>query len=71
MNNKVLTGPANVGIQVLQYNGQAYAPASTASNDTISGQGIGVQVYSDVAVGDFPGTSRSATAISSTPTPRR
>ena len=53
--NKV-HGTANVGIQVLQYSGQAYAPASTASNDTISGQGIGVQVYSDLAVGDFPGT---------------
>jgi len=47
VNNKLhVTG--NVGIQVLQYSGQTYAPASTASNDTISGQGIGVQVYSDL-----------------------
>ena len=38
----------HVGIQVLQYSGQTYASASTASNDTISGQGVGVQVYSDL-----------------------
>jgi len=43
-----LHGTGNVGIQVLQYSGQSYAPASTASNNTISGQGIGVQVYSDL-----------------------
>lgn len=47
VNNKVHVA-GNVGIQVLQYSGQSYAPASTASNDTISGQGIGVQVYSDL-----------------------
>jgi hypothetical protein len=41
-------GTGNVGIQVLQYSGQSYASASTASNDTISGQGVGVQVYSDL-----------------------
>jgi hypothetical protein len=47
VNNK-LHGTGNVGIQVLQYSGQTFASASTASNDTISGQGIGVQVYSDL-----------------------
>lgn len=49
-------GSANVGIQVLQYNGQSYAPRSTAAKDTITGEGIGVQVLSDNAAGDFPGT---------------
>jgi hypothetical protein len=44
---------------VLQYgppNGQSYAPASTATKDTISGQSVGVEVLSDNAAGDFPGT---------------
>jgi hypothetical protein len=51
-----ISGPGNVGIQVQQYSGQTYAAASTASHDTISGQGIGVQVLSDnAATGDFPG----------------
>lgn len=55
-----LKGSGNVGIEVLQYgvpNGQSYAPASTATKDTISGQGVGVEVLSDnAATGDFPGT---------------
>ncbi len=51
-----INGTANVGIEVLQYNGQSYAPAETAKSDHISGQGIGVQVLSDNASsGDFPG----------------
>jgi len=53
-----LSGPGNVGIEVLQYGGvatgQAYAPAATASRDTITGQGVGVEVLSDNAT---PGTS--------------
>jgi hypothetical protein len=56
VNSNTIDGTANVGIQILQYNGQAYAPAETAKSDTISGQGIGVQVYSDNASsGDLPG----------------
>jgi hypothetical protein len=54
--NNTINGTGNAGIQTLQYHGQSYAPASTASRDTISGQGIGVQVLSDNAAGDFPGT---------------
>jgi hypothetical protein len=56
VNNNKVNGTGNVGIQVLQYNGQTYAPASTASHVTITGQGIGVQVLSDNAAGDVPGT---------------
>lgn len=60
VNDNKLKGSGNVGIEVLQYgvpNGQSYAPASTATKDTISGQGVGVEVLSDNAVsGDFPGT---------------
>ncbi len=57
-----IKGASNVGIQVIQYSGQSYAPAETASHDTITGQGIGVQVLSDNATpgsapgDDFPGT---------------
>ncbi|MGO8871415.1 MAG: right-handed parallel beta-helix repeat-containing protein [Acidimicrobiales bacterium] len=40
-------GTGLVGIQVLQYSGQAYAPASTGVQEVIRGQGIGVQVLSD------------------------
>jgi len=47
------TGP--IGIEVLQAYWQSYAPASTAIHQTISGQGVGVEVDSDNAVGDFPG----------------
>jgi hypothetical protein len=50
-----IDGTGNVGIQVLQYAGQPYAPASTASKDTITGQGVGVQVLSDNQAGDLPG----------------
>jgi hypothetical protein len=51
-----ISGTSNVGIQVLQYDGQAYAPASKASHQTISGQGVGVQVLSDQSpTGDLPG----------------
>ena len=51
-----VNGSGNVGIQVLQYSGQAYADASTASHVKISSQGVGVQVHSDnAATGDFPG----------------
>jgi hypothetical protein len=57
VDNNKLSGPGNVGIEVQQYGGaqgQAYAPAETASHDTITGQGVGVEVLSDNAT---PGTS--------------
>jgi hypothetical protein len=60
VNGNKLKGSGNVGIEVLQYgapNGQSYAPASTATKDSISGQGVAVEVLSDNALtGDFPGT---------------
>jgi len=56
LSHDVINGTGPVGIQIGQYNGQSYAPASSASNESISGQGIGVQVYSDNALtGDLPG----------------
>ncbi len=55
LSHDVINGSGPVGIQVLQYVGQAFAPANTAIHESISGQGIGVQVYSDAAVGDLPG----------------
>ena len=56
LSHDVINGTGPVGIQIGQYNGQTYAPASSASHESISGQGIGVQVYSDNAVsGDLAG----------------
>jgi hypothetical protein len=43
----------NVGIQLLQFEGQSYGPKGTASSDTISGMtNWGVQGYSDNLPGD-------------------
>ena len=59
VNSNTIGGSGLVGIEVLQYNGQTYAPLPTATKDTISGQGVGVKVYSDQAVtGDLAGTFR-------------
>lgn len=60
VDSNTISGPGNVGIETLQYggaNGQSFAPRSTATKDTISGQGVGVEVLSDnAATGDLPGT---------------
>jgi hypothetical protein len=70
LSRDTIDGTGAVGIQVLQYDGQPYAPAETASLDTITGQGIGIQVLSDDAgSGDLPGTfaiSSSGFAIGNT-----
>ncbi len=52
-----ITG-GNVGIQVLQYQGQAFGVNDTACSDTIKGESVAaVQVLSDQAsTGDYPGT---------------
>ncbi|MBV8463676.1 MAG: right-handed parallel beta-helix repeat-containing protein [Acidimicrobiales bacterium] len=55
ISHNVIDGSGNAGIQVLQYGSQSYAPAEVAKSDTISGQGIGVQVYSDQAASDPAG----------------
>ena len=54
--SNVISGSGNIGIAVLQYDGQSYAPASKASKQNISGQGVGVDVLSDQSPGDLPGT---------------
>jgi len=47
----------NVGIQLLQYAGQTFGIQSYASADVIKGEAVAaVQVLSDQAPGDFPGT---------------
>jgi hypothetical protein len=51
-----IEGSGEAGIEVLQYDGQSYAPASTATKDSISGQQVGVEVLSDNSPGDLPGS---------------
>ncbi len=61
LNNDTINGTGNVGIQIMQYidnafqGSQTYTQAETATNDTISGQGAAVQVYSDNNPADFGG----------------
>ncbi len=57
VNNDTIEGASNDGIVIVQYKGQTYAPNSSATTDTITGQKIGVNVNSDrAATGDFAGT---------------
>jgi hypothetical protein len=50
-------GSGEAGIEVIQYDGQSFAPASTASKNKISGQQVGVEVLSDnSSTGDLPGS---------------
>ncbi len=57
-----IDGTGDVGIEILQYidndylGTQTYAPAETANGDTITGQGVAVQVYSDDNPADFGGS---------------
>lgn len=52
-----ITGPGNIGIDLFQYEGQSYAPDSSASKDRIEGMGeAAVKVESDNQPGDFPGS---------------
>jgi hypothetical protein len=51
-----ISGPGNIGIDLFQYEGQAYAPDSTGSSLHIEGQSqAGVKVESDKQPGDLPG----------------
>lgn len=51
-----INGTGNIGIDLFQYEGQAYAPDSTASGLHIEGQSqAGVKVESDKQPGDLPG----------------
>lgn len=55
--DNTITGPANIGIDLLQYEGQAYAPTSSASHDDIHGMSeAAVKVESDKQPGDHPGS---------------
>jgi hypothetical protein len=52
-----IEGSGEAGIEVIQYDGQSFAPASSASKNSISGQQVGVEVLSDnSATGDLPGS---------------
>jgi len=52
-----IEGSGEAGIEVIQYDGQAYAPASSATGNSISGQQVGVEVLSDNSpTGDLPGS---------------
>lgn len=50
-----ITGPGNVGIDLLQYAGQTLASQSSASSVHVEGQSVAVDVESDKAAGDKPG----------------
>ena len=51
-----INGPGHIGIDLLQYEGQAYGVKSTASGDTIENMSVAsVDVESDLQSGDFPG----------------
>lgn len=57
LKNDTITGPANIGIDLFQYEGQAYAPTSSAAHDEIDGMSdAAVKVESDKAPGDHPGS---------------
>lgn len=56
LKNDTIAGPGEVGIEIYQYAGQAYAPNSSASGAKIEGMSeAGVRVASDKAAGDKPG----------------
>lgn len=50
-----ITGPGNVGIDLLQYEGQTLASQSSASGVHVEGQSVAVEVESDKAAGDIAG----------------
>jgi hypothetical protein len=55
--NDTIVGPGNIGIELFQYEQQTYAPTSSASGDTIENMGgAAVEVQSDKAPGDHPGS---------------
>ncbi len=65
-----ITGPANVGIELVQYAQQAYAPTSSASSDEVEGMtDAAVKVQSDKAPGDHAGSFKiTNSALSSNAT---
>jgi len=68
VNNDTISG-GNVGIQVIQYNGQGYGVKAVVKDVTVSGMSVAAaQVYSDDVTGDFPGSlSISGSKISGNP----
>jgi len=54
--NDMMSGSSKDGILIFQYEGQAYAPTSFATSDSIRDQSVAaVKVDSDNAAGDHPG----------------
>ena len=52
-----IKGPGNIGIDLFQYEGQAYAPNSSAAKDHVEGMSeAAVKVESDKQPGDHPGS---------------
>jgi hypothetical protein len=53
INKDTITGPANIGIQLIQYEGQAFGPRGTGNEDTVSSmKSYAVEGLSDKAAGD-------------------
>jgi hypothetical protein len=71
VNKDEITGPGNVGIQVLQYEGQSFGPKGTGTEDKVSGMTAwAVEGLSDLAPGDEAGSFKiSNSAISGNPGP--
>ena len=56
VDNDTISG-GNVGIQVLQYDGQAYGITGVVRNDTVSGMAVAAcQIHSDDTAGDVSGS---------------
>lgn len=55
--HNTITGPGNVGIELIQDEAEAYAPSSSATGDDIEGMSVAaVEVQSDKQPGDKPGS---------------
>jgi hypothetical protein len=55
--DNLITGPGEIGIDLFQYEGQSYAPTSSASGDEVEGMSeAAVEVQSDKAAGDHAGS---------------
>jgi hypothetical protein len=57
LKDDAITGPGEIGIDLFQYEGQAYAPTSSASSDEVEGMtDAAIKVQSDKASGDHSGS---------------
>ncbi len=60
-----LNGPGNAGIEVFQYEGQSYAPNSSATSDKIKNMNVAVKVSSDDQPGDHAGSFKISKSLTS------